>query len=122
MTRVVGIVQKHKGNGRKFGYPTANIPVTPEHEEGVFTGWTYLEGKKLPSIVFIGAAETLGETNKRLESYILDFPDRDLYGEKIEVEILKKLRENKKFPSVANLITQMKRDEKDARLIFADLR
>lgn len=116
-----GVVKRHKGNGRKFGYPTANIEVAADAEEGVFIGWTTLDGQRLPSLVFVGTAETLGETNKRLESYILDFPDRDLYGETIEVELGKKLRDNKKFDSIDALIEQMHQDEKDAKSYFDSL-
>lgn len=120
--KVSGVVKPHKGNGRKFGYPTANIAVDSGAEEGVFVGYTTLRGGRLPSIIFIGTAETLGETNKRLESYILDFPDEDLYDELIEVEVLDQLRDNQKFDSIDDLIEQMHQDERNARDYFANLK
>lgn len=138
-----GLVKKQTGRGRKLGYPTANIEVPADAEEGVFVGYTRIlspfpspppqgEGKekeflplegggevgvKLPSIIFIGAPETFGETDKRLETYILDW-EGDLYGRTIEVEIIKKLRENEKFESEAALTEQMKIDESKARRYF----
>ena len=119
--KIRGIVHKHKGNGRKFGYPTANIECPTDLEEGVFVGRTTLDGEPLPSFVFVGAAEPLGETNKRLESHIFDFEDRYLYGEEITVEILDKIRDNKIFDSVKELLEQMKRDETEARRILANV-
>ncbi|HEX5456064.1 MAG TPA: riboflavin kinase [Candidatus Saccharimonadales bacterium] len=126
-----GKVFRHKRNGTKFGYPTANIEFTDKSVSGLFIGYTGListddnqvesafSGKKLPSIIFIGAPETLHETEHRLESHILDFPLIDLYDSKIEVEILDRLRDNMKFGSIDELIDQMKKDETATREWFA---
>lgn len=119
---LVGKVTPYSGNGRKLGYPTANIACLTDSPEGVFVGYTNLEGKKRPSVIFIGAPETFNETNKRAESYILDFPDRDLYGLEIKLTIVKKLRDNRKFGSKEELIVQMQADEELARRYFTLLR
>jgi riboflavin kinase/FMN adenylyltransferase len=116
---VIGIVKPYSGMGRKLGYPTANIECPAETEEGVFVGYTYLDGKKLSSIIFIGIPETFNETKKRAESYILDFDDKDLYGEEITLEVIKKLRDNRRFDSQQNLIAQMKEDERWAKDYFS---
>jgi riboflavin kinase/FMN adenylyltransferase len=98
---------------------------------GLFTGYTRLlhtedkkveeafSGKRLPSIIFIGAPETLDEKDHRLESHILDFPLIDLYDSEIEVEIADRLRDNQKFAGVDELIEQMKLDEAASREWFA---
>jgi len=114
----------HKGNGRKFGYPTANIPCSPDLDEGVFVGFTTVKFSKLkydtkPSIIFIGNPTTLGETDKRLETHIFDIPDEDLYGAEFTVEIKEKLRDNQKFGSIDALVRQMHKDEEAARSYFA---
>ena len=114
-----GIVKKRKGLGRKLGYPTANIEVDADADEGVFVGYTRIKNSTLPSIIFIGAPEMFGDKEKRLESHIFDF-DGDLYGKEIEVEIIKKLRDNRKFESAEALVEQMKVDEKQARGYFKD--
>ncbi|MFA9289355.1 MAG: riboflavin kinase, partial [Weeksellaceae bacterium] len=50
-----GTVIKHLGRGRDLGYPTANFPVTPETPEGIFVGYTKLDNRNLPALIFIGA-------------------------------------------------------------------
>ncbi len=128
---IKGIVIPNKRNGTKFGYPTANITFGDRTTDGLFVGYTSLLttdnvkvaaafiNRKLPSIIFIGAAETLNETEHRLESHILDFPLIDLYGSEIEVEVLERLRDNVKFESVEKLIEQMKLDEQNTRAWFS---
>lgn len=125
-----GKVVPNTRNGTKFGYPTANIQIKDKDLDGIFVGYTSLKNsddekvtktfnsRELPSIIFIGIAETVGESHRRLEAHILDFPLIDLYGSEIEVEILDKLRDNKKFDTVDELITQMKQDEDKARAWF----
>lgn len=127
-----GIVVPNKRNGTKFGYPTANIAFEDKSVNGLFVGYTKLlstddekvreafGGRNLPSIIFIGAPETVNESEHRLESHILDFPLIDLYDSEVEVEILDNLRENEKFENVEKLILQMKIDEQNARAWFAD--
>jgi len=129
--KIKGIVVRNKRNGTKFGYPTANIAFDDKSADGLFVGYTKLlatkdekvvdafAGKDLPSLIFIGAAETVNETDHRLESYILDFPLIDLYDSEIEATVLDKLRDNEKFESIEKLIEQMKQDEQDARDWFA---
>jgi riboflavin kinase/FMN adenylyltransferase len=126
-----GKIFRNKRNGTKFGYPTANIRFSDKSVNGLFTGYTRLlrtedkkveeafSGKALPSIIFIGAPETLDEKEHRLESHILDFPLIDLYDSEIEVEMTDRLRDNQKFASIDELIEQMKKDEVVAREWFA---
>lgn len=130
--KIKGAVIPHKRNGTKFGYPTANIAFEDKSVEGLFVGHTRLldtdddvvrqafDGKDLPSIVFIGTAETMRETEHRLESHILDFPLIDLYDSELEITILDKLRDNEKFESIDKLIVQMKQDEQEARKWFGN--
>ena len=115
---VSGTVKPFVGNGRKFGYPTANIEIPVDTPEGLFVGYTELNGALLPSIIFIGAPVTLDDEIKRAETHILDFEDRDLYGEEITMSITKKLRDNHKYDSIEALIEQMKIDETIARDYF----
>ena len=116
--RISGIVKRHLGRGRKLGFPTANIEINGKVKDGIYVGT--VGPTELPALVFVGAAETFGEKRRWAEVYILDF-DEDIYGQKIEAKLIKKIRGNKKFGSQAELVKQMNEDEKMARRYFADL-
>lgn len=113
--KISGIVQKHKGRGKKLGFPTANIEIDKNVGDGIYIAT--VGPMELPTIVFIGAAKTFGEKKRWAEIYILDF-DEDIYGQEIEVELIKKIRSNKKFDLQAELVRQMKEDELAAREYF----
>ena len=118
---IQGIVTKYKGNGRKLGYPTANIAVKSNNKDGVYFGYAGL-GKYInsPSLVFIGVPKTIGDTDNRVEVHILDIPDIDYYGETLTIRITHFYRDNKKFESIEQLVTAMKQDEKAARGWFLE--
>ncbi len=120
---IKGQVKKHLGRGAKLGYPTANIDIPADAQEGVFVGYTTIfpERSRRPSIIFIGAPEMFGDEEKRLEAHILDF-EGDLYGQEIVVEIIHKLRDNRKFSTQEELVAQMKEDERQASEFFAKKR
>lgn len=121
---------RNKRNGTKFGYPTANIEIADKSMDGLFVGYTRLlktdddnvkkafGSRDLPSIIFVGAPETVHESWHRLESHILDFPLIDLYDSELEITIVDKLRDNEKFENVEKLIEQMNKDEQTAREWF----
>ncbi len=113
--RFKALVKKDQGRGKRLGFPTANFDLGEEVEDGIYVG----KANNLPALIFIGANLTFGEIFKHGEAYILDY-NADLYGQEIEIEILKKTRDNKKFDSQAELIEQMKKDEKVAREFFKD--
>ena len=119
-----GKVIKGAGRGKALGFPTANLDVMTDLEEGIYAGYTTClqlsprQGRGLLSLIFIGAAETFGESEKKVEVYILDFSG-DLYSRELEVEIVKKLRDNQKFDSAEALTSQMRRDELEARACLA---
>lgn len=129
--KILGEVTKNKQNGIKLGYPTANIDFSDSSKIGLYLGYTSLikstdpqvihafYDHKLPSLVFIGKVEVFKDNNLRLESHILDFPEIELYGAEIEVELTEKLRDNIKFNSSAKLLEQMKKDEVKARKWFS---
>ncbi len=112
-----GIVLRNLGRGRELGFPTANVSISPDLPEGLFIGYTKFDNRSLPSLIFIGSNVTFGETDKKAEVYILDF-NEDIYGENIEVEVMKKQRDGMMFDSAEALIEQMKKDELEARDFF----
>ena len=112
-----GKVYKHLGRGKTLGFPTANIKVLGSVPEGIFAAKTKVGGKVYKALVFVGAAKTFSENKRQAEVYLLDFFG-DLYSKVIEVELLRKLRNNLKFKSTKVLVEQMKDDEKKARKYF----
>ena len=109
-----GIVKKDQGRGKQLGFPTANLDLPQDVADGIYVGLA----NNHQALIFIGANITFGESARHAEAYLLDFSG-ELYGQQIEVELLKKLRENKKFDSQEALIEQMKIDERIAREFFA---
>lgn len=115
--KISGTVVVNTGRGKRLGFPTANIEVAAEFVDGVYIGYTQVDGKKLPSLIFVGAAVTFGETERFAESYILDF-DLDIYGKMISMELVKRIRDNKKFAGSDELVRQIQHDVLTARTFF----
>lgn len=105
-----GKVRKANLRGKKLGFPTANVNLSKDIPEGIYISKTKIENKIYPSLSFIGQASIA-------ETYILNF-SKNIYGKWISVNMLKKIRDNKKFSAVEELVKQMKRDEQVARKYF----
>ncbi len=117
-----GTVVEGDHRGRELGYPTANLrfdyaPALPPL--GVYTGRVSVPergvGPDHPALVSIGTRPTFHDQGRLLvEVHLLDY-DGDLYGAVLELELLHRLREERRFASAEELVTQMHRDEADAR-------
>jgi riboflavin kinase / FMN adenylyltransferase len=119
--RISGRVIGGRRLGRGFGYPTANLPlgrrVCPLH--GIFAVRVDGAGADwLPGVASLGTRPTVGGGELLLEAHLFDF-DAELYGRRLVVEFVAKLREEEHFPSIAALTAQMRRDEAQARAILA---
>ena len=111
---VRGVVQMGDQRGRDLGYPTANLPV-PEGmaipSDGVYAGWlTATDGVRLPAAISVGSNPTFHGVDRRVESYVLDRTDLELYGEEIQVVFSDRLRGQEKFAGFEDLIIQMHQD------------
>lgn len=113
-----GVVVHGDHRGRELGYPTANL--APESTgmvpaDGVYAGWLTPQagperGNRLPSAISVGTNPTFDGTQRRVETYVLDRTDLDLYGTEIVVEFVERLRPTLKFDGLDALITQMNDD------------
>lgn len=116
-----GVVIKGEGRGKKIGFPTANIQVSPDlivPENGVYVTRTRYQNMTFNSVTNIGHNPTFKEGKQvHIETNIFDF-DTDIYGERLEIEFLKKLRNERKFPTVNDLIIQIRSDVETARNIL----
>jgi riboflavin kinase/FMN adenylyltransferase len=114
--QVRGVVARGDGRGKvELGFPTANVAV-PDGialpAEGIYACWYRRdEGSVHPAAVSVGRRPTFYPDGGALllEAYLLDF-DGELYGEKAQVSFVSRLRDDKPFDTVAELVTQMTRD------------
>ena len=117
---VSGVVRHGDARGRKLGFPTANLALSPERAmlaNGVYAVRVRFGGRDRFGIANIGRHPTFGGEERRLEIHLLDFAG-DLYEVRMTVQFIARLREEKKFPSAQALQRQLCADEAAARKIF----
>lgn len=115
--RMEGHVIRGAGLGKKLGYPTANLAVRarPGPLGGVLAAFSRVaDGPWLPAVTNLGRRPAVGGKEPLLEVHFFDF-DQDLYGQRLEVQFVAKLRDELNFESLDELVEQMKRDEQEAR-------
>jgi len=121
--RVEGLVVEGDKRGRGLGYPTANLALDRDvaiPADGVYAGWLVAPpGDRLPAAISIGTNPTFGGTTRRVEAYVLDRDDLELYGEQVGVEFADRLRDTVTFPGVEPLLEQMALDVAQARALTA---
>jgi riboflavin kinase/FMN adenylyltransferase len=120
--RMEGHVTRGAGLGRKLGYPTANLGIRsrPSPLGGVLAAFSRVVGEPwLPSVVNLGRRPAVGGKEPLLEVHFFDY-DEDLYGQRLEVQFVAKLRDELNFESLDDLVEQMKRDEQRARACLAE--
>ena len=105
--------------GRSIGFPTANVlpdtdAVIPA--SGVYAGFVRFGEKEYAACTNVGVAPTFGRTERRVEAYLLDF-EGDLYGRVVDVSFVKRIRQERRFSGVDELIGQIRRDVGEARII-----
>ena len=124
-----GVVVEGDKRGRELGYPTANVPVrsgAAAPADGVYAGrLTVLDGPDAgttyPAAISVGTNPTFaGERESRVESYVLDRTDLDLYGREVEVAFVDRLRGMVRFDSVQDLLDAMADDVARARAVLAE--
>ena len=118
---VEGVVIRGDQRGRSIGFPTANLKphnrVIPKF--GVYATATLIGGVWRRSVTNIGVRPTFGEElEPSIEAHVLDF-DGDLYGDALRVRFLHRIRDERKFSGVDELITQIGRDAERARNYFS---
>jgi riboflavin kinase/FMN adenylyltransferase len=122
--RVEGPVVEGDKRGRELGYPTANLALAADvaiPADGVYAGWLIrAAGDRMPAAISIGTNPTFGGTTRRVEAYVLDRDDLELYGERVGVEFADRLRPTVTFDGVEPLLEQMARDVDQARTLTAE--
>lgn len=108
--------------GQQLGFPTANISSQTEvvPPNGIYATLIHLRNQQWLSVSSVGVNPTFGEGARTVESFILDF-DRDIYGELVRLSFVQRIRDEKKFVKVQDLVAQMHDDVKHAKAVFKDL-
>ena len=108
-----GKIVKGRGLGRDFGFPTANLEVAETYKlipkNGVYVVRTEIEGFPFFGMTSIGTNPTVGGTEKTIETYFFDV-EGDLYGKHLKIEMLTRIRDEKKFDSIDALKIALKQD------------
>src|SRR6476619_3468719 len=132
---VRGEVVKGDQRGRELGYPTANVPTTgmlAAHSDGVYAGWLRrldtadaadtadgTDDGLLPAAISVGTNPTFeGERERRVESYVLDRDDLELYGVEVEVSFVARIRGMLRFDSIEELVATMAQDVARTRAVL----
>ena len=116
-----GIVKKGAGRGRSIGIPTANLDLTVDCplRGGVYAGWARLRGRQEAALVNIGLNPTFNDgSTLHVEAHLPNFKGsdeqdpraQDLYGERVEIDFIARLRDEKKFSGVEALVDQIRKD------------
>ena len=129
--RVSGVVVHGDHRGRELGYPTANLEQAVDGlipVDGVYAGWLRrpdlpvgAHDRTLPAAISVGTNPTFDGTQRRVEAYVLDRSDLDLYGEPVTIEFVEHLRPTLRFESVEELLEQMAQDVIDCRRILSTI-
>lgn len=117
-------VVKGKGRGQKIGFPTANFSLTGMNKlipkTGIYAARISLEGEFFWGMVYIGNKPTFNEKELCVEVHIFNYKN-ELYGRKLTVEFLKRIRDDKKFKNAEELKIQMENDKKETLYFLKNL-
>jgi len=119
--RISGMVVEGNKRGRPIGIPTANLKVWDERAypaRGVYACKAILGDKAYNAVTNIGVRPTFdSQTALSIEAHILNF-DQDIYGQTIALDFIARLRDEKKFNGVTELVAQIKNDIEQAKVIL----
>ncbi|MDA2810499.1 hypothetical protein O4J56_07605 [Nocardiopsis sp. RSe5-2] len=128
--RVEGVVVHGAARGRELlGFPTANLDAAQGGEvpaDGVYAGWLLRTDPdqgaeaRWPAAISVGTNPTFEGTERTVEAYALDRDDLELYGEKMAVDFTHRIRGQRRFADVDELIEAMNADVERARVLMRD--
>lgn len=121
---LTGTVIKGKQIGKQIGFPTANIYIEEDYKlipkNGVYVVKSLIENTPFFGMMNIGTNPTVDGTKQFIEVHFFDF-NQDLYSERIKVELLGRLRDERKFESLESLRFQLKIDQENAHKLIAKI-
>ena len=118
---IIETVNHGRKIGRKIGYPTTNISITESEKiipkTGVYLTAVKIGGQNRYGMTNIGTRPTFDGGDISIETHIFDF-SKEIYGDKIKLCFIRKIRDEIKFGSVEELILQLQKDESDCRKLI----
>jgi riboflavin kinase/FMN adenylyltransferase len=121
--RLGGVVVRGDQRGREIGFPTANLMVhryAAVPADGVYAGWLVRGGTfagPQQASVSIGTNPTFSGRERRVEAYVLDFAG-DLYGERVSLDFVARLREQRTYDGIEPLVAQIREDVEQTRALL----
>lgn len=111
MICIEGEVIHGKKIGRALGFPTANMSLQgyEDVERGVYRSEVEIDGVKYRAMSNVGIRPSVGGKELLLETHVIDFSG-DLYGKRLRIYLLEKLRDEKRFSSIGDLKEQLLKD------------
>jgi riboflavin kinase/FMN adenylyltransferase len=106
--------------GRRLGFPTANLEVRAERAvpaNGVYAVFAVLGAERYPAVANVGVRPSFDNGQRTVETHIFDF-ERDIYGCDLVVEFVERLRSERRFENIDDLVAQIGRDSERAREIL----
>jgi riboflavin kinase/FMN adenylyltransferase len=106
--------------GHKLGFPTANLEVRPERAvpaDGVYAVFAVLGSERYLAVANVGVRPSFDNGHRTVETHILDF-DQDIYGCDLVVEFVARLRDERRFEHIDDLVAQIRQDSEAARQIL----
>ena len=117
-----GTVVEGRRKGREIGFPTANLrtenELVPPH--GVYATTLAVDGVVHSALTNIGIRPTFGESERTIETHLLKFSG-DLYGARVRLAFVQRLRDERRFEDVDALRAQIEADRRRAERLFAQL-
>lgn len=119
---ISGTIVNGHHRGRKLGFPTANLAAATEliPADGIYATTVELENRRWLSVSSVGHNPTFGEGLRTIETYVLDFA-QNIYDEMVKLSFVQRIREERKFAQIEDLVTQMHEDVRAARAVFENL-
>ncbi len=108
--------------GQKLGFPTANLEFHSERAvpaNGVYAVFAVLGSERYPAVANIGVRPSFDNGQRIVEIHVFDF-DQDIYGCDLVVEFVSRLRDERRFGNIDDLVAQIEQDSQTARRILSD--